>query len=86
MNSREALVFEAVERFDYVLYALEQYLERGNEKILVQVLRNRVPRLDRLASCLNDFGKLIWTEKISDWARDFIKAREGQWIEQKGEV
>ncbi len=79
----EILVFDAIERWDYVLYALEQYHERGNEKILTQVLRHQVPHLDVLAVELPGFGVEIWKSEISLWAHDFLKAHEGQWIEQK---
>ncbi len=82
----EALMFDAVERWDYVLYAIEQYHKRGNEKILVQVLRTQAPLLDQLAKEISGFGEEIWTQEIGSWARAFVIAHEGLWIEQKGEV
>jgi len=82
----EALAFDAIERWDYVLYALEQYHERGNEKILVQTLRNQIPHFERLTEKLPGFSQTIWTQEISLWTNDFLSAHEGEWIEQKGEV
>lgn len=82
----EILAFEALERWDYVLYALEQYKDRQNERILVRVLRNQAPHLDRLADELPGFKEEIWNEKIRHWAEDFMARRDGKWLEQKGEV
>jgi hypothetical protein len=84
-NFLEANIFDAVERWDYVLYALEQYHERGNEKILVQVLRGQIPHLDRLADKVPGLRQTVWTDDVGLWATNFIKAYEGQWVEQKGE-
>lgn len=84
-HALEALAFEGVERWDYCLYALEQYREHKNEKILVQVLRNQVPHLDRLAKDLPGFGKVVWTKSGSAWAANFLKMHHGKWEEQKGE-
>ena len=73
----EALAFEALEKWDYLLYAFEQYLERGNEKILAEVLRNHVPGFDRLATELPGFTA-IWTPELSAWASSFLKQHEGR--------
>lgn len=81
----EALAFEALERWDYVLYALEQYLKRGNAQILVQTLRHQIPHLRELAVLLPGFGTEVFTESVYDWCLQFMRAHDGQWIEQKGE-
>jgi hypothetical protein len=82
----EALMFDAIERWDYTLYALEQYHERGNEKVLVQVLRNNIAAIDYLIKNLLGFGANIWTREFDLWVKDFLRAHEGMWIEQEGEV
>lgn len=82
----EAFMFDAIERWDYALYALEQYHERGNEKILVQVLRNNNPAIQELKRCLPGFREEIWTRELDLWTNDFLLAHEGMWIEQKGEA
>lgn len=81
----EALAFEALERWDYVLYALEQYRERENAMILVQTLRHQIPHLRALAIELPGFGTAIFNEGVYDWCLRFLKEYEGKWIEQKGE-
>ncbi|MFA6354763.1 MAG: hypothetical protein WCX12_03725 [Candidatus Paceibacterota bacterium] len=81
----EALVFRAVEIWDYLLYAFEQYTERGNVRILVQTLRHQIRRLDYLARSLPGFRKEIWKKEIRDWCVRFVDSYEGQFIEAKGE-
>jgi hypothetical protein len=85
-NRLEAMVFDVVERWDYVLYAVEQYYERGNEKILVQTLRHQIPHLNRLSNELPGFGEKIWTKEISIWATELLKDCDGKYEEQKGEI
>ncbi len=82
----DCLAFDALERWDYVLYALEQYAERGNEKILVQTLRNQLPKLDLLARDLPGFRQAVWTDETAADARAFLARFDGQWIESKGET
>lgn len=81
----ECLAFDAVERWDYVLYALEQFLALGNAKILVQTMRHQAPHLDRLAKELPGFGEKVWTESARSWFGEFLARYDGLWIEQKGE-
>ncbi|MBI1754888.1 hypothetical protein HYR65_01225 [Candidatus Azambacteria bacterium] len=84
-HALEALAFEGVERRDYVLYALEQWREHKNEKILAQTLRNQVLHLDRLTKDLPGFGKVVWVKDGRAWAADFLKTHHGKWEEQKRE-
>lgn len=84
-NKLECLAFNAIERWDYVLYALEQFLFYGNVKILVQVLRHQMSHLDRLAKDLTGFGEQIWTSSVCSWFSEFLARYDGLWIEQKGE-
>jgi 5'-deoxynucleotidase YfbR-like HD superfamily hydrolase len=81
----EALVFDALERWDYVMYALEQYFERGHAKILAQVLRNQIAKLEVLCIQLHGLRDVIWTDEIAAECRAFVAAYDGKWIEQKGE-
>ena len=81
----EALAFQAIEYLDYLVFALEQFEERGNRKILVQVLRNTVPHLDRLAEDLVGFRAEIWTPVMREWCAGWLMEYQDQWIEQKGE-
>ncbi len=84
-RSIESLVFEAVERFDYLLYALEQWVERRQVKILVQVLRNQAQHFNRLSLELPGFRKELWTLELEEWSHDLLNSHQGKWIEQKGE-
>lgn len=81
----EALIFEAVERFDYLLYAFEQYLTRRKTKILVRILRNHWSRLEELADCIPGLRDVLWMDEIASWRAAFLARYEGKWIEQKGE-
>lgn len=81
----EALAFQAIEHWDFLMYAMEQYRERDNHKLLVQVLRNVMPKLDRLATNLVGFYSEIWTDELRAWCAGFLSEHEGQWIEQQGE-
>lgn len=82
-NRDDCLAFEAIERFDYVLYAWEQERHLDNARILVQVLRNQMPHLDRLAEELIGFGTEIWTPAIREYFREFLAQYEGRWVETK---
>ncbi|HWB33911.1 MAG TPA: hypothetical protein VG753_01125 [Candidatus Paceibacterota bacterium] len=85
----ECLVFDALERFDYFLYAYEQYVEHKKgtigTKILVQVLRHNVPHFKRLARELRGFKEVLWTPELAQWCEMFLERYKGLWIEKKGE-
>ncbi len=81
----EALAFEALEYWDYLLYALEQYRTHGNAKILAQTLRNVISPLRKLAVLLPGFSAEVFTEEVDDWCLGFMRICDGRWIEQKGE-
>ncbi|MFZ1720722.1 MAG: hypothetical protein WAU28_05285 [Candidatus Moraniibacteriota bacterium] len=84
-NRNECLVFDIIERLDYILYAFEQYVDRGNVKILVQTLRHQMSHLDRLSVDVTGFGEVIWTQDVRESFQVFLQKHEGQWVEQKGE-
>lgn len=78
---REIIAFEAVERWDYLLFPLEQYMATGNAKMLVQVLRNHAGHLSRIAIELPGFGETIWTPEIRMECAAILGAYDGKWIE-----
>lgn len=78
----EVLAFRAIEIWDYLYFAFEQYSKRGNSMILVQTLRHQFDRLDDLAENLPGFRQQIWTKDIRDWCEDFLEVHEGQLIEK----
>ncbi len=81
----EGMLFDALERFDYFLYALEQYQTLGKAKILVQVLRNNAPHFERLSRELPGFKQVLWRPDLAGWCTLFLSRYDGQWIEKKGE-
>lgn len=81
----EILVFQAIEKFDYVLYALEQFLLRKQVKILVQTLRHQMWFFDRLAEELPGFRATLWTPDFATWCESLLDRHSLKWIEQKGE-
>ena len=90
VNYMEARMFQAVERFDYLLYPYEHYERDGNPWPLVWTLRNQAKHLDRLAAETPEEGGLpgfrqeFWTPEISSWWRRWLEQFEGQHIEQSG--
>ena len=84
-NKTECLLFEAIEKLDYILYAIEQYLERGNRKILVQVVRNQSPHMDKLASEIPGFRENVWTGEFSGWCKFAAENNNDIAEEKKGE-
>lgn len=84
-NRNECLIFDIIERLDYILYAFEQYVDRGNVKILVQTLRHQMSHLDRLSLDVTGLGEVIWTPLTRESFESFLRQYEGLWVEQKGE-
>ncbi len=78
----EILAFEGLERWDYLFFPLEQWAERGNKRILVQVLRNQMPHMDRIVGGLPEFGRAVWTQEIRGWCQTFLTQHEGQWVQE----
>lgn len=76
-----AYAFEAIERWDYIMYALEQWTRHGNPTFLVKTLRNQMDRLDNLAGILPGFSIEVWTPEIRAWCTAFLAEYEGQFIE-----
>jgi hypothetical protein len=67
----EALLFEAVERLDYLASALEGHHRTppiGNEEEMMMdhVLGNQIPKLDALALEWSPFAKRVWTLKLRE--------------------
>lgn len=60
----EALIFEAVEVFEYILFALEQDKKGNHGQILRDVCKNQLPRMERLRIDLPGFKEEIWTEEV----------------------
>jgi hypothetical protein len=69
----EALVFRAVEYWDYLLFALEQYAVNEDGVLLTILLKNHTGVLENLKKELPGFEQLFWTEKIQNWCAKFCE-------------
>lgn len=83
-KSLEILAFEAIERFDYHLYATEQFVHYDNLIIFLQTVRNQIHHLDRLLGQLPGFAN-FWTPGLQIATREILANYEGHYLEQKGE-
>lgn len=68
----EAKVFNALERYDYFLYAFESFQVCKDVVILTHVLRNQKHHLDRYVDEISQFNK-FWTPEIQDFSVEFLK-------------
>lgn len=65
----DAKLFEAIERYGYVLYAFYNYKKNkdfNSEKLLIQVLRNQHRELCRIANEFGPFKKYFYPQNIQD--------------------
>jgi hypothetical protein len=70
----EGMVFNALEKFDYYIYAKKRgYDECGDVVILVHVLRNHTGPLDEYARLIPGFREHVWTDEHSKAAREFME-------------
>lgn len=68
--SMEALLFEAVERWDCVLFAWEQYQDSNNKFLLAGVLHSQFARLCELCGLIPGFGQEILPPDVrKEWQR-----------------
>ncbi len=81
----ETLLFDFIERLDYVLYAIEQFRDRNNARILVQVLRHQLPKLAELTEQFPVLRETLWTSDVHQALADFVDEHEGVWTEHHGE-
>jgi len=72
-HKHEILAFEAIERWDYLLYAIEQYVERDDSKPLLSVCSNNLVRLNELAVELPGFREEVWTSKMQKWLESWFE-------------
>jgi hypothetical protein len=69
----DALMFEAIERWGYFIYALEQYARFQNADILRDVLLRNAKHYDRLSQELPGFADVIWTKDMQAWRTAFLE-------------
>lgn len=71
-KSSEALRFSAVERLEYIMYAIEQYILRQNFGMAKEVISNQLPDMRQACSLVPGFKEKIWTNEV-DKAAQFIR-------------
>jgi hypothetical protein len=84
-KTMEILAFEAIERFDYYLYAVEQFVDHDNIAILLQTLRNQIDRLDGLAQILPGFAN-FWNPTVQQSCRELLSYYSSEFLEEKSKV
>ncbi len=85
-KQKEINLFEAIERFGYVIFAYREFKENEKgEKIFVQTMRHQHRHLVRLAEELPGFGNVFYTPEIQKHVKEILKKYEGQFIEKKDE-
>lgn len=78
----EALVFQALELWDYLMYALEQAVELGNAKILYTIMKGDREKEgdwdEYLALCdqLPGYREELMTEEVQAWLEEFFQRYE----------
>jgi len=73
-NPLEVELFALLERMDYLLYALEQYLKYGQYEVLVHVARRETLAMKRAAKQIPQFRELFWPDNLSLWFDQFLEA------------
>jgi hypothetical protein len=68
----EIAAFQAIEYWEYVLYGLAHYEETKNPLLLLKVLYDHFPIMDRISKELPGFKEEVWTEDIRRWCEKFI--------------
>ncbi|MCR4278368.1 MAG: hypothetical protein NUV81_00485 [bacterium] len=66
------LIFDAIEKFDYLLFAYHEFRTQGNSRILVSMLRKSYTRLHKLAVALPGFGREIFNSDIDAFAKSVL--------------
>jgi len=73
LYEEDGIVFNFLEKLDYVHFALWAYQVAHDPVILIHVLRNQVPKLDGYAGEFPMMRTQAWTSKMSDWAHEFME-------------
>ncbi len=72
-RTTEFFVFEAVEKLDYLFYALNEWVGKGNVRILVHVLRRQHAVLAKFARHFKGFGRLLYTDDFITWCEMILE-------------
>jgi 5'-deoxynucleotidase YfbR-like HD superfamily hydrolase len=80
-SSREALVFDSIERLGYLLYAYREYRERADLTLMLQVCRHQHSELLRLSGIIPAFGDCFYPEPLRSQIHSLLINYESQYLE-----
>lgn len=60
-HRHDALFFQAIQQYDYLLYGYDQLVNRGIVEIINEVSRNQMGSLDAMREELPGFREVVWT-------------------------
>lgn len=69
----EGHIFNAFERMDYLYYTINSYEECKDLVLLVHLLRNQVPAIEKYIGVIDGFEKEVWTPALSAWAKEVVE-------------
>ncbi len=72
----EALAFYAIERWDYFMYAFEQFQKNNDRHILHVVIGGHGNELERINLELPGFKEQFWTDDVRQWCYNFYNCNE----------
>jgi hypothetical protein len=68
----EALVFDAIERWDYFQYIVECFLDHDDEFMLVHTMQRELEPFERLRRELSGFREFFCTDEIVEWYQKIL--------------
>lgn len=69
----EGHIFNALERMDYLYYTINSYEQCGDLVLLVHLLRDQVPGVEKYIGVIDGFEKEVWTKELSLWAKEVME-------------
>ena len=72
-NYKEAFMFQLIENWDYLLYAVEQYQEKENPEILKQVLTRSRPITEKYRKIFPELFETFLDPTTLAWEKEFLK-------------
>ena len=77
---REILIFDAIQRFAYLMCPIQHWQQTGTVEFLIRVVRRQIAHYDRFAAELPGFAELYWTPSFRTEMLGLIAEHEGQFV------
>jgi hypothetical protein len=74
-HMREAMLFRALEGWEYIFYAYEAYLDHKDAYILYDVVESQLKKLQHAARDIAGFRLEIFTKEFEDWCLEVIEKK-----------